>query len=113
MNTQFIEDQLAADATTPNGRDKVLPHDPSALTAFLPTPDAMEAEITSVMEIKLNDSLQPWVDGYAKVGHRNRFLWNWCRRGVEVTMLSCVDPSLQDAVCDTRSSWNHARRAFG
>ena len=37
-----------------------------------------------------------------KVGHRNPFLWNWCRRGVEITMLSCVEPSLEDAVCDTR-----------
>jgi hypothetical protein len=102
VNTQFIEDQLAADATIPSDSNKELPNDPSALTAFLPTPDAMEAEIASVMEIKLNDGLQPWVDGYAKVGHRNPFLWNWCRRGVEVTMLSCVEPSLQDAVCDAR-----------
>jgi hypothetical protein len=102
VNTQFIEDQLAADATTPSDCNKELPHDPSVLTAFLPTPDAMEAEIASVMEIKLNDGLQPWVDGYAQVGHRNPFLWNWCRRGVEVTMLSCVEPSLQDDVCDAR-----------
>jgi hypothetical protein len=102
VNTQFIEDQLAADATTPSDSNKELSHDPAVLTAFLPTPDAMETEIASVMEVKLNDSLQPWVEGYAKVGHRNPFLWNWCRRGVEVTMLSCVEPSLQDAVCDAR-----------
>ncbi len=101
MNTQFIEDQLAADATTGDDRAQN-PQDPAVLTAFLPTPDAMEAEIASVMEIKLNDNLRPWVEGYSKVGHRNPFLWNWCRRGVEVTMLTCVDAALQDAVCDAR-----------
>lgn len=104
MNTQFVEDQLAADVTTP-GDNRVEPQqDPAALSAFLPTPETMEAEIASVMEIKLSNGLQPWVAGYAKVGHRNPFLWNWCRRGVEITMLSCVDPSLEDAVCDTRVS---------
>jgi hypothetical protein len=102
VNTQFIEDQLAADVTTPSDDRAENPQDPAGLSAFLPTPDAMEAEIASVMEIKLNDNLHPWVEGYSKVGHRNPFLWNWCRRGVEVTMLSCVEPSLQDAVCDTR-----------
>jgi hypothetical protein len=102
VNTQFVEDQLAADVTTP-GDDRVeAQQDPAALSAFLPTSDSMEAEIASVMEIKLGDNLQPWVEGYAKVGHRNPFLWNWCRRGVEITMLSCVEPSLEDAVCDTR-----------
>ena len=102
VNAQFIEDQLAADVTTPSDNHEEHPHDPAGLSAFLPTPDAMEVEIASVMEIKLNGNLQPWVEGYSKVGHRNPFLWNWCRRGVEVTMLSCVEPSLQDAVCDTR-----------
>lgn len=79
-----------------------LARDPAASTAFLPAADAMETEIASVLAIRLSDALKRWVDGYARVGHRNPFLWNWCRRGVEVTMLSCVEPSLADAVCDTR-----------
>jgi hypothetical protein len=103
VNTQFVEDQLAADVTTPgDDRRGEFQQDPAALSAFLPTPDSMEAEIASVMEIKLSESLQPWVAGYAKVGHRNPFLWNWCRRGVEITMLSCVELALEDGVCDTR-----------
>jgi hypothetical protein len=76
--------------------------DPAATTAFLPSPEAMEEEIATVMAVKLSDEMQPWVEGYARVGRRNSFLWNWCRRGVEVTMLSCVDSSLRDTVCDTR-----------
>jgi hypothetical protein len=99
-----IEDQLAVAASaTPlaDPRDDVA-EDPAASTAFLPSPAAMEEEIATVLAIKLSDDLHPWVDGYARVGHRNSFLWNWCRRGVEVTRLSCVDPCLRDAVCDTR-----------
>jgi hypothetical protein len=102
VNTQFVEDQVAADVPTPDDGRVEPQQDPAALSAFLPTSDTMEAEIASVMEIKLSSDLQPWVEGYAKVGHRNPFLWNWCRRGVEITMLSCVEPSLEDAVCDTR-----------
>jgi hypothetical protein len=76
--------------------------DPVVATGFLPSPEAMEREIADVMTIKLSDDMQPWVEGYAKVGHRNPFLWNWCRRGVEVTMLTCVDPALSNDVCNTR-----------
>ena len=76
--------------------------DPAASTTFFPSPEAMEEEITTVLAIKLSNEMQPWVEGYAQVGHRNPFLWNWCRRGVEVTMLSCVEAPLRDAVCDTR-----------
>jgi hypothetical protein len=100
----MIEDQLAAavSAAPPDDLREFVADDPAASTAFLPSPEAMEEEIAAVLAIKLSDDLRPWVDGYAQVGHRNPFLWNWCRRGVEVTMLSCVDPSLRDAVCDTR-----------
>jgi hypothetical protein len=54
------------------------------------------------MELKLSAELERWVSGYASVGHRHPFLWNWCRRGVEVTLQSCVAPQLRELVCDTR-----------
>jgi hypothetical protein len=82
-------------------RDSVA-DDPAAATTFFPSPEAMEEEIGTVMAVKLSDELKRWAEGYGRVGHRNPFLWNWCRRGVEVTMLSCVEASLADAVCDTR-----------
>jgi hypothetical protein len=102
VNTQLFEDQLATVTPTHGETREEVGPDPALSAAFLPAPEAMEAEIASILEIKLSHELQPWVDGYAKVGHRNPFLWNWCRRGVEITTLSCVDPSLRDRVCDTR-----------
>ena len=104
MSAQLIQDRLSAIPSNMR-RDDVneeISQDPVVATGFLPSPEAMEREIADVMTIKLSDDMQPWVEGYAKVGHRNPFLWNWCRRGVEVTMLSCVDPALSDAVCNTR-----------
>ncbi|MEX2287506.1 MAG: hypothetical protein WD648_10490 [Planctomycetaceae bacterium] len=76
--------------------------EPSVSTTFVPSPEAMEREISSVLCLELSNDLQPWMERYSKVGHRNSFLWKWCRRGVEVTRLSCVEPDLRDAVCDTR-----------
>jgi len=103
MSTQIFEDQVAAVSASPDGDPReYVADDLAASTAFLPSPATMEEEIATVLAIKLSDELHPWVDGYAQVGHRNPFLWNWCRRGVEVTTLSCVDPTLRDAVCDTR-----------
>ena len=104
LNAQIIEDQLtqAAYAVSQEEQHDEALGDPAVSTAFFPSSEAMEQEIAGVLDIRLSDALLPWVDGYAKVGHRNSFLWNWCRRGVEVTMLTCVDPSLCDVVCDTR-----------
>ena len=44
----------------------------------------------------LPDALEPWAAEYAKVGHRNAFLWKWCREGVTLTTLPCIDPELRD-----------------
>jgi hypothetical protein len=74
----------------------------AAIPSLLPDPEVIEREIAEVLALQLSEGLQPWADGYARVGHRNPFLWNWCRRGVEITLLSCVEPTLRDAVCDTR-----------
>jgi hypothetical protein len=82
------------------GRD--LFRDRSTADVFRPSQEAMAREISEVMALRLSNPLLYWVNGYAEVGHRDPFLWNWCRRGVEVTMLSSVDPSLRDVVCDTR-----------
>ncbi len=70
--------------------------------AFDPAPELINREIAEVFSLRLSSGLRGWVEGYSQVGHRDPFLWNWCRRGVEVTALSCVDPSLLDDVCDVR-----------
>jgi hypothetical protein len=104
VSAQLIQDRLTGLPSNPRRDDasEDVGHDPAAAISFFPSPDAMEQEIAGVMAIKLSDDMQPWVAGYAKVGHRNPFLWNWCRRGVEVTMLTCVEPSLSNEVCNTR-----------
>ena len=68
----------------------------------LPTLDKVEREIANVLERQLSPALAHWVEGYAKVGRRNTYLWKWCRQGVEVTTLPCVLPGLKDQLCDTK-----------
>jgi len=36
----------------------------------------------------------PFCDGYDLVGHRSRFLWPWVQRGLELTALPSIAPSL-------------------
>src|SRR2546422_1612291 len=68
----------------------------------LPTSTEIKAEIEHVLHKQLSSDLVGWVDGYAQVGKRNLYLWKWCRQGVEVTTLSCVQPELFDFACDTK-----------
>ena len=67
-----------------------------------PTAEEFQAESALVLSKQLNPELMQWVDGYAQVGKRNLYLWKWCRQGVEVTSLSCVDSQWYDRVCDTK-----------
>jgi hypothetical protein len=69
---------------------------------FFPTPELIQREIAEVMAIKLSRPLAGWVEGYAQVGHRDPFLWTWARLGVEVTRLSCTEPTLDSEVGDTK-----------
>ncbi len=99
MTNLFAQDTvtLAPDAVIPVGGALL---NPPALR--LPTQEELKAEIAHVLNKQLSVDLLPWVDGYAQVGKRNLYLWKWCRQGVEVTTLSCVDPELFDFACDTK-----------
>ena len=44
---------------------------------FFPNAELIEQEIAHVLAIKLSRPLAGWVEGYAQVGHRDPFLWNW------------------------------------
>ncbi|HET6883509.1 MAG TPA: hypothetical protein VFI31_25380 [Pirellulales bacterium] len=68
----------------------------------LPNAERVKQEIAHVLDKTLSPALTHWVNEYAKVGHRNIYLWKWCRQGVEVTTLPCVLPELFDDVCDTK-----------
>lgn len=67
-----------------------------------PAPEEIALECELVSSKQLNPDLMRWIEDYSHVGKRNLFLWKWCRRGVELTTLSCVDPGLYDEVCDTK-----------
>lgn len=68
----------------------------------LPTADRVQQEIACVLNKTLSPRLEHWAAQYAKVGHRNMYLWKWCRQGVEITTLPCVMPEFYDEVCDTK-----------
>jgi hypothetical protein len=70
--------------------------------AGLPSPERIGQEIAYVLNMNLIPRLEHWAARYAEVGKRNIYLWKWCRRGVDITMLPCVAPELRDDVGDTR-----------
>lgn len=76
--------------------------DAAAVEPFTPAAEKISAEIDQVLSLSLSEELQAWVERYSSVGLRHSFLWNWCRRGVEVTTLGCVRPDLCDELCDTK-----------
>jgi len=105
--------QTALIAEQSDNGDVTMPAEPNAAAPrnracsnvigdFHPTPEQIKSEIDIVLESQLSPALQAWVDRYADVGSRNPYLWNWCRRGVEVTTLSCVDPACRDELGDTK-----------
>jgi hypothetical protein len=69
---------------------------------FVPTTEDVQREIGHVLSKQLSPDLEHWAERYARVGHRNGYLWKWARQGVEITMLPCVAPELRDYVCDTK-----------
>jgi hypothetical protein len=67
-----------------------------------PSSARVRQEVSFALQRELSHDLQPWVDEYGRVGRRNAYLWKWCRQGVEVTTLSCVEPNLREHLCDTK-----------
>jgi hypothetical protein len=69
---------------------------------FWPAEEMIEQQIERVMRLELSDALVSWIDAYSQVGQRPSFLWNWCRRAVELTTLPAVEADRYDEVCDTK-----------
>lgn len=95
---------LATANSLPDGLTASLPAVPVLpLTGEgLPTAERVREEISHVLNKTLSPRLEYWASRYSQVGHRNMYLWKWCRQGVEVTTLPCVMPELWDEVCDTK-----------
>jgi hypothetical protein len=76
--------------------------DAPLLETFYPSSEQIQAEIQHVLEMRLSDELSGWITDYAQVGNRAPYLWNWCRRAVELTTLPCVESRRFDEICDTK-----------
>lgn len=70
---------------------------------FTPSAQQIQAEIEAAMSQELSPSLTQWVERYAGVGHRNSYLWKWCRQAVNITTLPCVAAELREDLCDTKT----------
>jgi hypothetical protein len=55
-----------------------------------------------IKAVEFESSLNDWIKRYEKCGQRNRFLWQWCAKGVRLTTLPCVEPGLRDDVYETK-----------
>ena len=103
---RFIEHGSAAELLNDCGLsvDKVVQRvlrnlDAEAVAGSAPNvhfePGQVKAVIDQIRSDALPEEFEPWVEEYASVGKRDAFLWRWCFRGVDLTTLSCVDPSLR------------------
>jgi hypothetical protein len=61
------------------------------------TPDAL-----AIAAVSFSPEIEAWIERYERIGSRGQYLWRWCRHGLEVTSLSCVDTSLVAELCDTK-----------
>jgi hypothetical protein len=105
VNPQLLVNQLlgpADDSVSPDHSSDTAGANVTAVPDFFPVPELIAEQIGTVLATKLSRPLAGWVEGYAQVGHRDPFLWTWARRGVEITRLTCVEPSLEDEVGDTK-----------
>jgi hypothetical protein len=55
-----------------------------------------------IKAVEFNQSLDKWIGRYEKCGQRGRFLWQWCAKGVRLTTLPSVEPSLREDVYETK-----------
>lgn len=65
-------------------------------------PDDIAKIVAGIKSIEFSPYLQRWIENYEKVGQRGRFLWQWCLKGVRLTTLSSVTPTLREHVVETK-----------
>ena len=73
-----------------------------AETSLIFLPEELTKVVNEIKNIKFSDYLERWILEYEKVGQRGRFLWQWCQKGVGLTTLPCVTPTLRDHVMETK-----------
>lgn len=69
----------------------------------LPDPARCRAEVEAIKQLTLPPDLAYWVEQYETVGSRNPYLWKWALKGVDLTCLPCVEPSLRATNNETKA----------
>ncbi len=64
--------------------------------------DSLQREHDLVKSRQLSREVEDWYAVYSLVGERQRFLWQWCEQGAELTTLPCVPPERFTHVCQTK-----------
>jgi transketolase C-terminal domain/subunit len=64
--------------------------------------EVLQREQELVKAHQLSPAVEEWYRVYSQVGERQRFLFQWCAQGAELTTLSCVIPELFQHVNDTK-----------
>jgi transketolase C-terminal domain/subunit len=64
--------------------------------------EVLQREQDLVKAHQLSPAVEEWYSVYSQVGERQRFLFQWCAQGAELTTLSCVVPGLFQHVNDTK-----------
>lgn len=64
--------------------------------------ESLQREQDLVKSRRLSPEVEEWYAVYSLVGERQRFLWQWCEQGAELTTLPCVPHELFAHVCHTK-----------
>jgi CRP-like cAMP-binding protein len=63
---------------------------------------ACASVMPTIPSVVFSPDVESMIARYEEVGHRPRFLWCWCARGVEKVTFSTVPQSLRDELRDTK-----------
>lgn len=87
----------------PGGRPVQVPRQtPMAAEDFGLSVEALRREHEIIAGRALSREVEDWLALYWQAGERQRFLWQWCEQGAELTTLPDVSPELFDHVCRTK-----------
>ena len=65
--------------------------------------ESLQRERDLVKCRRLSPEVEQWAEIYSLAGERQRFLWQWCEQGTELTTLPCVPPEFFAHVCQTKT----------
>src|SRR5437867_5844259 len=70
--------------------------------ALIVLPNELAEAVSQIKSTEFSPYLERWITDYEKVGQRGRFLWQWCLKGLNLTTLPSVVPSLREHAIETK-----------